>query len=149
MVDINKVKKLRNETGLSFGQIKKALDESGGDEMKTKEILNKLGLDVASKRSSRGVGEGVIDAYVHGNKKVGSMVGLLCETDFVARGDDFRSLVHDISMHVAAMNPKDINELLGQPFIKDQSMTIQDLITKAILKLGENIKIEKFVVLEI
>ena len=149
MADVEKIKKMREETGLAFGRIKKALDESGGDEEKAKEILKRLGLDVVAKKSSRSVGEGVVDAYVHSNKRVGSMVGLLCETDFVARGDEFRSLAHDIAMHIAAMRPQNNEELLGQPFVKDQNITIQELINGTIAKLGENIKISKFIILEI
>jgi elongation factor Ts len=149
MTDIAKVKKLRDETSLSFGQIKKALDEADGNEVKAKEVLKRLGIDMAVNKSSRGVKEGIIEAYIHSHKKLGSMLELLCETDFVARGDDFKSLAHDIAMHLVAMRPNDVDELLMQPFVKEPSMTIKDLINKVIAKLGENIKIGKFIVYEI
>lgn len=146
---MDKIKSLRDATGLSFAQIKKALDEAGGDESKAAEILKSYGAASAAKKAGREVKEGIVESYVHGNRKVGTMLELLCETDFVARNEDFKALAHDIAMHVAAMRPTDETELLAQPFIKDPNVTISDLITGAVQKLGENIKLGKFVVFEL
>jgi len=144
MNEIEKIKNLREATGLSFNQIKKALDEAGGDEVKAVEVLKSYGTSVAEKKSSRELKEGIVDSYIHGNKKVGSILELHCETDFVARNEEFQLLAHNLAMHIAATHPTDEAELLGQAFIKDPNVTIQDLITSAIAKLGENIRIGKF-----
>ena len=142
--DVNKVKALRDATGLSFGQINKALTEAGGDQAKAMDLLKAYGAQIAAKKSERQVHEGTISAYVHNTKKVGSLVELLCETDFVAKNSEFQQLAYDLAMHVAAMRPADVPELLAQPFIKDQEMTVQDLINQAIGKLGENIQVGQF-----
>jgi elongation factor Ts len=149
MADTDKIKQLRDSTGLSLGQIKKALDEAGGDEAKALEILKAQGLATAEKKSYREVKEGVIDSYIHANKKLASVVELLCETDFVARNSDFQQLAHDLAMHIAAVRPGTIDELVGQPFIKDPSLTVKELINQNIAKLGENIQIGKFEIFEI
>lgn len=103
---LEKIKKLREATGAGMVDIKKALTEAGGDETKAIEVLRKKGLEKASKKSERTTQEGVIGSYIHSNGKVGAMVKLLCETDFVARNDEFRALATDIAMHVTAMNPQ-------------------------------------------
>lgn len=143
------IKKLREETGLSFGDIKKALDEAGGDNSKAMEILKAKGAAMAEKRSAREVKEGTIAAYVHSNKKLAAVVELLCETDFVARTEDFRSIAYDLAMHVAAMKPQNQDELMEQPFVKDGSLTIKDVINNAVGKIGENIRIGNFHIFEI
>ena len=147
--EIEKIKSLRDSTGLSLGEIKKAMVEAGGDEEKAREILQKLGAKMASKKSERQVKEGVVDSYIHSTKKVGAMVELLCETDFVARNVEFQKLAHNLAMHIAAMRPGSNEELLGQPFVKDQAVTITELVNQYIAKLGENIQIGRFEVLEI
>ena len=144
MADTDKIKNLRESTGLSLAQIKKALDEAGGDETKAREILKAQGIAVAAKKSSREVKEGVIDSYIHANKKLGAMVEVLCETDFVARTVEFQKLAHDLAMHIAAVRPETADDLLAQPFIKDPALTVQDLINQHIAKLGENIQIGRF-----
>ena len=149
MADTDKIKSIRESTGLSLGQIKKALDEAGGDETKAREILKAQGVAVAAKKSSREVKEGVIDSYIHANKKLGVMVELLCETDFVARNDGFKQLAHDIAMHVAAARPETPDDLMIQPFIKDPSITVKDFINQHIAKLGENIQVGRFEIFEI
>lgn len=149
MSEIDKIKSLREATGLSFGQIKKALDEAGGDEAKAVEVLKTYGAAMAEKKSSRAATEGIVESYIHGNKKVGVLMELLCETDFVARNEEFRALAHDIAMHIAAMHPADEQELLSQPFIKDPNATIKSLIESAVGKLGENIRLGKFVLFEL
>ncbi len=106
MVDLELLKKLREETAVSLAQCKKALEEAGGDLNKAKELLRKWGEDLAEKKSQRETKEGIIGAYVHSNKKIGVLVEVLCETDFVARNEEFQKLAHDLAMHIAAMKPK-------------------------------------------
>lgn len=149
MADTEKIKQLRESTGLSLGQIKKALDEAGGDEAKALDVLKAQGLATAAKKSSREVKEGIVDSYIHANKKMGAMVEVLCETDFVARNSDFQQLAHDLAMHIAAARPETPDDLLNQPFIKDQAVTVKDLINQYVAKLGENIRIGRFQVFEI
>lgn len=149
MADTDKIKQLRESTGLSLGQIKKALDEAGGDETKAREILKTQGIAVAAKKSSREVKEGIIDSYIHANKKLGAMVEVLCETDFVARNSEFQKFAHDLAMHVAAAKPETAEDLLDQPFIKDSAIIVKDLINQYIAKLGENIQVGRFEIFEI
>jgi elongation factor Ts len=149
MSGMDKIKSLREATGLSFAQIKKALDEAGGDEIKAAEVLKSYGAATAAKKSSREMKEGIVESYIHGNRKVGTMVELLCETDFVARNEEFKAVAHDIAMHIAAMRPADSEELLSQPFIKDPNVTVKDLITGLVAKLGENIQLGKFIIFEL
>ena len=147
--NLDKIKILRESTGLSFNEIKKAIDEASVDETKAREILQKLGVSMAAKKSARQVKEGVVESYIHNTRKVGSMIELLCETDFVARNMEFQKLAKDVSMHIAAMRPGSVEELLEQPFVKDQDLTIKELINQGIAKLGENIQIGRFEVFEI
>ncbi|MBI2003743.1 MAG: translation elongation factor Ts [Parcubacteria group bacterium] len=141
---INTIKKLREQTGLSVADIKNALEEAEGDEKKAMEILRSRGHEIAAKKASRETGEGIVESYIHGNKKVGAIVVLNCETDFVAKNPDFRELAHDLAMQVVSMAPQSADELLGQPFIKDQNITVKQLLANYIAKLGENIKIGEF-----
>ncbi len=115
MISTEQVKELRDKTGISVMQCKKALENAGGDMSKALEMLKAKGAEIASKKSGRALASGAIAAYIHGNATVGAMVLLLCETDFVARNEEFKSLAYDIAMHVTAMNPefvslKDITE---------------------------------------
>ncbi len=146
---INTIKKLRDQTGLSVADIKNALEEAGGDEAKALEILNSSGHKIAEKKTSREAKEGVVESYIHNNKKIGAIVVLHCETDFVAKSRDFKELAHDLAMQIASMDPKDVDELMMQPFIRDQELTVKELINKYIAKLGENIKVGDFKVYEI
>ncbi len=190
MVSIELIKQLREETDISLAECKKALEESNGDIEKAKEILKKKGESVAAKKSEREVNAGLIDAYIHAGGQVGVLIKVLCETDFVARGDLFKELIHELLLQIASMSPtyvseEDIEEeviekeieiykeqlandnkpdnikeniikgkldkfkkevcLLSQPWVKDNSMTVQDLINDYIAKLGENIKVKEFV----
>jgi elongation factor Ts len=111
---------------------------------KAEEILRKKGFEKAAKKSDRETGQGLVESYVHQTGKVGVLVSVLCETDFVARTDEFKHLAHEVAMQIAAMNPKDVDALLKQEYIRDGSKTINDLVTEAIAKLGENIKISEF-----
>lgn len=145
MSDINLIKQLRDSTGFSFNEIRKALEEANGDGARAVEILKAHGAEVAKKKFARTTGEGVVEAYIHGTKKVGSLVEILCETDFVARNPMFSQLAHELAMQIAAMDPETPAELLKQPYIKDQDVTVQELINQYVAKLGENIKIGKFI----
>jgi len=147
--DVEKIKHLRESTGLSLNEIKKALDGAGGDETKALEILKAQGVKMAEKKASREVKEGVVASYIHATKKLGSMVEILCETDFVARNSDFQELAKEIAMHIAAMKPADISNLLDQPYVKNQDMTIKDLVNSYVAKLGENIQIGRFEIFQI
>ena|SRR3989344_3512849 len=149
MSDLSKVKELRTRTGLSFSEVKKALDEASGDVARAMEVLKAHGIAVAAKKSSREVKEGVVDAYIHATKKLGVLVEILCETDFVARNIEFQKLAHELAMQVAATKPGTLEDLLSQPFIKDQDITVKDLINQYIAKLGENIQVGRFEIFEI
>jgi len=138
---IELVKKIRNETGLGVMEIKTALEESKGDEKKAKEILKAKGYEKAKKRTERETHQGLVATYTHSTGKIGVMVELLCETDFVAKNENFLSVAKDLCLQVAAMDPKDTKELLEQEFIKDPTLKIKDLVTALSAKFGENIKI--------
>ena len=142
------VKKLREMTGAGVMDSKNALEDAGGDFEKAAVLLKERGLAKADKKAGRELGSGLVDAYVH-NDRVGVLVNVSCETDFVAISEDFRDLVHNIAMQVAAMNPKDVHELMEQAYIKDEKETISDLVKGAIAKIGENIRIEEFTRYEI
>lgn len=138
------IKELREKTGAGISDIKKALEESGGDMSKAVVLIEqKLG-SLAGKRASRETRAGIVDAYIHSNGRIGAMTELFCETDFVARNAAFKELAHDITMQIASMDPVDEAMLLELPFIKDQSKTVDSLIKEAAGKFGENIKIGKF-----
>ncbi len=148
-VSIELLKKLRNETQASIADCRKALEESGGDYKKAMAFLKKHGLEKAGKKADRETSQGLIESYVHQNGRVGAMVEILCETDFVARTSEFKHLAHELAMQTAAMNPKDVDELLKQEYIRDSSKTVESLIKETIAKLGENINIKKITRLEI
>lgn len=143
-IKASQIKKLRDKTQAGIADCRIALEEAKGDMKKAEEILQKKGLLKAAAKGDRTTGEGLIESYVHQNGRVGVIVELLCETDFVARTAEFKTLAHEISMQVAAMNPKDVPTLLKQEYIRDGSKKISDLVTAEIAKLGENIKIARF-----
>lgn len=143
------IKELREETGLSFAQIKKALDEAHGDKDKAREVLSQYSAAQAEKKSDREVAAGAVAAYVHSTGTTGVLLELACETDFVAKNEEFVALAKDLAMHVCAMAPETIEgedetALLKQSFIKDSSLTVEGRIQSAIQKFGENIKISRF-----
>jgi len=148
-ISLTQIKDLRKATSAPVMECKKALEECHGDFQKAKLWLKKRGLTRAAKKKERQTKEGLIHAYVHSDCRVGVLVKLVCETDFVARNKKFVALAHEIALQVAAMKPKDIQELLGQEYIRDSQKTIQTLIDEAIAQFGENIKIEEFVRLAI
>lgn len=198
-ISAQEIKNLRERTGAGIGDVKKALEESGGDHAKALEWLERKLGGMAAKKSSRETSAGLIDAYIHSNGRVGVLLELYCETDFVARNPAFKVLAHDLSLHIAAMNPLYVSldavpkevwsaeesrvkeevhapggiaggksadiaiqivegklkahfgglVLLTQPFVKDQDKTVGEFLNEAIGRFGENIKIGRFVRLEI
>lgn len=158
------VKELREMCGAGIMECRHALVETGGDKQKAVEFLRERGCLKAAKKSERVTAQGIVESYIHTGGRIGAMVELNCETDFVARTDEFKQLAHDIAMQVAAMNPQyvaqeDLPEgteldpevacLTNQPFIKDPGRLIKDLIVEVISKTGENVRIGRFVRFEI
>jgi len=138
------IKQLREVTGAGMLDCQKALKQTNGDFDQAKEMLiQKLG-EKAEKKQDRTTNEGIVATYIHGNKKMGAMVTVKCETDFVAKNDTFINLANTIAMQIGATNPSDVNDLLSQGYIKDPSVTVQELINQAIGKIGENITIGEF-----
>jgi elongation factor Ts len=183
------VKQLRERTGAGMMECKKALDEAHGDLGEAEVVLRKRGIAAATKKSARSTGQGVVGSYIHAGAQLGVLIEVNCESDFVARTDDFRQLIHDLAMQVAAANPSFIRRedvspevleqekqiqraralaegkpekivdkvvegrlakfyeeicLLDQPFIRDNTTTVADLIKQKIAKLGENITVARF-----
>ncbi len=190
MIDTKLIAQLREKTGAGIVDVKAALEECGGDMVAAEESLRKKGILKAGKKSDRVAGEGIVYSYIHGGGKVGVMLELRCETDFVARTDTFVQLAHDIALHIAAMNPLYLDEaavpaelvekereiykeemkgsgkpeeimtkiiegkiakfytdvcLIKQGFVKDESMTIDEVVKSGIAKMGENIQVKRFV----
>jgi elongation factor Ts len=144
MISTEQIKELRDKTGISIAQCKKALEDAGGDMAKALEDLKSKGAEIAEEKSSRTLGAGAVSAYVHSNGAMGAIVVLSSETDFVAKNPEFRAAADDLAMHIAAMSPKDIAELLTQPFIKDPSQTIESIINGLVQKFGERIEVLRF-----
>ncbi len=142
-MNLDLIKKLRQDSGAGIADCKEALSLSKGNLEEAKKWLKKKGLDKASSKSDREVKAGVVDVYSHGGK-VGVLVEVLCETDFVARTDDFKSLAHELSLQIASMNPSSVEELLIQEYIRDNSMTVDQLVKSISGKLGENIQVGRF-----
>ncbi|MBN1188701.1 MAG: elongation factor Ts [Dehalococcoidales bacterium] len=158
-ITTDQIKKLREESGAGIMDCRNALKETEGDKAKALEILQKQGLSKAQKKAERTTKQGLVASYIHGGGRIGALVEVNTETDFVARTDDFQELAHNIAMQVAAMSPEYLAKedcpageeldfqnvcLLLQPFIKDPAKTIQDLVTELIAKTGENIVISRF-----
>lgn len=161
------IRRLREETSCGVIDCKKALEEAKGDFSKAKELLRKRGLELAAKKSDRKVSQGRVESYIHHGSKIGVLLEVNCETDFVARNEDFITFTRELALHIAALNPKYIkNEdvpaevlakeqdqegfmkahcLLIQPYVKDPSKTIQDLLNELVAKIGENIVVSRFV----
>ncbi len=153
MADANKVtaeavQKLREVTGAGVMDCRKALLEAGGDLDHAKKILAEKGLEKVEKRAGREAGAGLIESYVH-NERIGVILDVRAETDFVVRSEPFRVLAHDIAMHIAAAAPETVEELLAQPYVKDESKTIKDIIGEVIAKVGENVSVNRFSRLEV
>lgn len=193
-ISAKQIAELRAKTGIGMMECKKALVEAEGDESKAMEILKKAGALKAMKRADRETNAGIVESYVHSDGRIGVLVEVLAETDFVAKNDEFKAFAHDVALHVAAMNPRFVSKdqvpaaevekeradfvdevaksgkpkeiadkivegklakyldeicLLNQPFVKDPSMTINDLLTEKISKIGEKITISRFCRFEI
>ncbi len=138
------VKKLRDTTGISVGECKRALEEANGDIEKAKEILKKKGAAIAKKKADRELGSGYIYAYVHGEGKIGAMVEMKCETDFVAKNEVFRNLAKEVAMQIAATAPQNKEALLAEPSIRNSDTTIRAMVQEATQKTGERIEIGRF-----
>ena len=145
IMDINKLKQLREQTGVSFSLCKKALEESKNDIEKAKKLLTKWGAEKILNKQERSTSQGALFSYVHHNKKIAVLVELFCETDFVANNVDFQKLGQELAMQVASIPAKNVNKLLKQEYIRDPSKKVEDLIKDAVLKFGENIKISRFI----
>jgi elongation factor Ts len=158
-VSAEAIKELREKSGAGVIDCKKALDEAGGNMDKACELLIQRGVALAEKKATRVADKGIIETYVHSGGKIGVMVEINCETDFVARTEQFKELAHDLALQIAAMSPQFVSQeditpgtdcdprtacLLLQPFIKDPTKTIQDTITETVAKVGENIKVRRF-----
>jgi len=137
------VQKLREATGAGVMDCRKALIEAGGDMEKAKLVLREKGISKVEKRAGRDTGAGLIHSYVH-NERIGVLLDIRAETDFVVRSEPFRKLAHDLAMHIAAADPADVKELLAQPYVKDESKTVKDLVGEVIAKVGENVSVNKF-----
>src|SRR2546430_5182092 len=141
------IKELREITGAGIMECKKALEDAVGDLTKAEQLIKERGLAMAEKKAGREAGQGLIESYVHAGR-IGALIELNCETDFVARTDDFRTLAREIAMQVAATNPGRVSgqgasadadvPLLDQPYIRDPGKTIQDLVNETIAKVREN-----------
>ncbi len=161
------IKELREMTSCGVMECKKALEETNGDKAKAVEVLKKRGLELAAKKGARTANEGRIEAYIHAGAKIGVIVEVNCETDFVAKNEDFAAFTRDLAMHIAALNPRYVSAedipqaeldeqsdpkaytkeqaLLEQPFIKDPKLTIQEKLNNLIASIGENIQIRRFI----
>lgn len=194
MITIDQIKQLRDETGVSPTEIKKALEESKGDVEKAKELLRTWGKKIAGKKVDREAKQGIIDCYLHSNAKTGVLLDIRCESDFVAKSPEFKNLAHEICLQIAAVKPLFVSEndipeefldgetkiyqeqlkdsgkpeditkqilegklnkykesvsLLSQPWVKDDSKTVKNLIEDVVSKVGENIEVKRFVRYEV
>lgn len=147
-VKLEDLKKLREDTKAGVSDCRQALEDANGDYAKAKKLILERGLEKADKKSGKETSQGLIESYVHGGR-VGVLVELRCETDFVARTDDFKKLAHEIALQVASMEPKNVKELLAGAYIRDASLTMEALVKQAIAKVGENITIAKFTRIEL
>ena len=158
-VSLEAIKDLREQTSAGVMDCKNALEEADGDIAKAVELLRRKGLSTAAKKASRETLEGVVDCYIHTGSRVGAIVEVNCETDFVARTPEFKELVHNLAMQVAAMAPRYVDDaavpdentvdpeealLMEQAFIKDPSRTIRDVVNDVTARVGENIRVRRF-----
>ncbi len=147
-MSLDAIQKLREETGAGVMDAKKALDEAGGDAAKAMEILRAKGVEKAAKRADREAGAGFVYGYVH-NERIGVLVDLRAETDFVVRSEPFRELAKELGLQIAAIGGETVEEVLAQPYVKDPSRTMQDLVQDVIRRVGENVKLNAFSRLEL
>ena len=142
---VEEIKKLRGATFAPMIQCKEALVSSEGDFKKALVWLNEKGLTKAASKSERTTGVGAIDSYIHNGSQVGVLLDLRCETDFVAKNEEFKKLSHDLCLQVASMNPTKVDDLLKSQYIRDPKVTISDFIKQTVAKVGENITVARFV----
>lgn len=140
---VSLIQKLRDESGAGVMDCKRALDEAGGDFEKAMQLIRERGLAKAGKRADRETGAGLVISYVH-NERIGAILDVRAETDFVVRSEPFRELAKELVMHIAAAGPETVEELIEQPYIKDESRKIGDLISDVIARVGENVRVNKF-----
>ena len=143
-IDPKEVQRLRSESGAGVMDCKRALEETGGDYAKALALIKERGIQSVAKKSEREAKEGLVASYVHSGGRIGALVELASETDFVARNDEFRELAREIAMQVAAMDPKDLEDLLEQAYIRDASKTIGELVTGVAATTGENVRVRRF-----
>lgn len=151
-MDKKLILKLKEETGAGVMHAKNALEEAKGDYEKAKKVLLKKGLEKAEKKSDREIKAGLVWSYVHGGEqggRIGVIVKVGCETDFVAKTEDFQTLCKELAMQISAMDPKDVKDLLKQDYIRDNSKDIEQLVKELIAKVGENVVVDSFSRLEI
>jgi len=141
---IELVKQLRGETGAGIMECKKALEQSEGNLAKAKKEIAKMGFTKAAKKADRETSQGYIATYTHANGKTGVIVEILCESDFVAKNEEFRLFAKNLCLQITAMNPKNLKELLSQEYIRDPEKMVGDLVKETIAKFGENIRIGRF-----
>lgn len=149
MFKIDDLKKIRKLTGASVDAIRSVLEEADGKIERALELLKDRGAVVAAKKAERRTGEGIIASYIHTDGKIGVLLKLLCETDFVARTEQFKELGRELAMQIAAMDPANIDELFSQEYVRNQNQTVDELVKEYIAKLGENIKVGEFCRFEI
>ena len=159
-ISVESIKELRALTGAGIMDCKHALEETNGNVEQAEEILRQQGIAAAAKKASRSANQGLVESYIHSGGRIGALVEVNCETDFVARTPEFREMAHDLAMQVAAMSPlyvdgddvpddqEDVNPqeacLMQQPFIKDPTKTIQDVVNETVARLGEAVRVRKF-----
>ncbi|HYK99414.1 MAG TPA: translation elongation factor Ts [Candidatus Acidoferrales bacterium] len=143
-IDPKEIQRLREETNAGVMDCKRALEDTQGDYNKAKDLLKERGLEKAAKKEGRVAKEGVVASYIHAGGRVGALVEIASETDFVARGEEFQKLAREVAMQVAAMSPANLDELLAQAYIRDASKTIKDLVSDLAMKTGENVSVRRF-----
>lgn len=143
-IDPKEVQRLRAETNAGVMDCKRALEDAQGDFEKAKGLLKERGLASLKKKSGREAKEGTVASYIHAGGRVGAIVEIASETDFVSRSPEFQKLAQEVAMHVAAMDPKDVEELLGQDYIRDASKKVNDLVTTLAASVGENVSVRRF-----
>ena len=142
------IQKLREKTGAGVMDCKRALQDAKGDFDRAVTLIQERGFVKAEKKQGRTTGAGLLESYVH-NGRVGVMLELRAETDFVVRSEPFKTLAHELAMQIAAMDPADVTALLKQPYVKDESMTVEAFVKQTVAKVGENINISRFARYEI
>ena len=149
-MDSNKdtVQKLREATGAGVMECSRALKDAGGDFEKARALIGERGFSKVEKRAGRETGAGLVHAYVH-NERIGVLMNISAETDFVVRSEPFRALAHELAMQIAAVGSKDVEGLLAQPYIRDEKRTVKDVIGEVIAKVGENIQVKEFYRIEL